>query len=813
MCSNGKVIRVTTFCRILTDRQHSNPNAALGLIYNHKIKHIIDYYPPFPYPMLQTVLVELLGYDVMDDKEIINCIRQKNHAELAFLEDPSLVYDNEYHLGYRYFLLESKLEDTSEALDEIISTFKSESNAFEYLGRTAAKIFSHFGEEHIASSFFRHSINLDKDNEKAWWGLYYKNRDVNAFLESLKIDHKSHNLKNIENKLNDNDFSYFEHINYSREDWEFIVNLIDNLGIKLEENVIDKLILAHYYLEEFEKGVEIIKSQDKVHANTISLYLKSGWIDIDTALSKVYIFQIDKILGDDHKRIYQEYIKESKKGKENPTKQVLIDKAFKAKAYSDVIAHYNKNDDNDSLFSFDIKPKLHYLYSLLMLDINIDDNVYDHILKHQDHRDHEEKALHAALELLINIKSLEKSLENKEYIEYPIYVISTYRKAEKMLDDSNLLNHHLYDELYNNLHKLAVKWDKLFFENKLNSILTNESEEILYDKFIELCNLEIRNEDYDSVIEKVNSYHIDNPPNRTTLYILGVCFERKKMYEDACNQYKLAVQEMEKHKELNHIILGDYLACLKLSGTIISSERYIELRDKFNISLVETLEWKTPRHRNTLYKYYPFNLNTLDSLINGYFYLPCKSKLNDPIEMPEIDGIGDKDLIDSNYKICSFSKNKNSMLMWSHYTQNHSGIMVEYQFGGELPRGIGIDSVKYTDSSKRNKEKNKYIFNQFLLTKNNEWSYEEEVRLLSYEKEKVYYENYERPFIDRNKINAQIISITLGCKFPESKMNLIVNLVKNMNEKRKDHEPLVKIRKAKISDNSIFGLEYVDIAS
>ncbi|TOA75626.1 hypothetical protein CGK22_05825, partial [Vibrio parahaemolyticus] len=82
-----------------------------------------------------------------------------------------------------------------------------------------------------------------------------------------------------------------------------------------------------------------------------------------------------------------------------------------------------------------------------------------------------------------------------------------------------------------------------------------------------------------------------------------------------------------------------------------------------------------------------------------------------------------------------------------------------------------------------------------------------------YKKDKVYYENYERPLIDRNKINAQIISITLGCKFPESKMNLIVNLVKNMNEKRKDHEPLVKVRQAKISDNSIFGLEYVDIAS
>ncbi|HHG3100637.1 TPA: DUF2971 domain-containing protein, partial [Vibrio parahaemolyticus] len=184
-----------------------------------------------------------------------------------------------------------------------------------------------------------------------------------------------------------------------------------------------------------------------------------------------------------------------------------------------------------------------------------------------------------------------------------------------------------------------------------------------------------------------------------------------------------------------------------------------------------------------------------------------------PIEMPEIDEIGTEHLIDSNYRICSFSKNNNSMLMWSHYTENHSGIMVAYKFGGELPRGVGIDEVKYTDSSKRNREKNKYIFNQFLLTKNNEWSYEEEVRLLSYKKDKVYYENYERPLIDRNKINAQIISITLGCKFPESKMNLIVNLVKNMNEKRKDHDPLVKIRQAKISDNSIFGLEYIDIAS
>ncbi|HIF5563980.1 TPA: DUF2971 domain-containing protein [Vibrio parahaemolyticus] len=749
----------------------------------------------------------------MDDKEIIDCIKKKHHAELAFLEDPALVHDNEYYLGYRYFLLESKLEDTSEVLDEIILTFKNESNAFEYLGRVAAKIFNHIGESHIASSFFRHSINLDKDNEKAWWGLYYKNRDVNAFLESLKIDYKKNNFKNIENKLKDHSFSYLKKINYSREDWKFIVNLINKLDIRSEHNVIEKLILAHYYLEEFEKGVKIINSQDNVHVDTISLYLKSGWIDIDTALSKVYSFQIDKILGNDHKRIYQEFLKQSKKGEENPTKQTLIKKAFKAELYSEVIRHYNKKCDNDALFSHDIMPKIYYLYSLLMLDKKMDETVYSYVSINQNNKDRETKTLYMALELLIAIKSLEDLLEKREYVEHPIYIMGTYQKAEKILDNSYLLNHYLYDELYQSLHNLSVKWDKLYFESKLGSSIKEQSEDFSYDSFIEFCNLGIRNEKYESIIEKVNDYHIDNPPTQTTLNILGVCFQYKKMYAEACNQYKLAVEEMEKHKELNHIILENYLSCSKLCDHSISEERFVELREKLNISLIDTFEWKTPRHRNILYKYYPFNLNTLDSLINGYFYLPSKSQLNDPIEMPEIDEIGTEHLIDSNYRICSFSKNNNSMLMWSHYTENHSGIMVAYKFGGELPRGVGIDEVKYTDSSKRNREKNKYIFNQFLLTKNNEWSYEEEVRLLSYKKDKVYYENYERPLIDRNKINAQIISITLGCKFPESKMNLIVNLVKNMNEKRKDHDPLVKIRQAKISDNSIFGLEYIDIAS
>lgn len=137
--------------------------------------------------------------------------------------------------------------------------------------------------------------------------------------------------------------------------------------------------------------------------------------------------------------------------------------------------------------------------------------------------------------------------------------------------------------------------------------------------------------------------------------------------------------------------------------------------------------------------------------------------------------------------------------------------MVEYRFGGELPSGFGVGKVKYTNEAKRNKEKNEYVFNQYLLTKNHEWAYEEEVRLLSYKKDKLYYENYDYPDHDRNKINARIVSITLGCQFDESKKPLIINLIKNANEQRKSYEPVISLRQAKISESNVFKLEYINI--
>ncbi|GHW30816.1 hypothetical protein VCSRO150_3184 [Vibrio cholerae] len=82
---------------------------------------------------------------------------------------------------------------------------------------------------------------------------------------------------------------------------------------------------------------------------------------------------------------------------------------------------------------------------------------------------------------------------------------------------------------------------------------------------------------------------------------------------------------------------------------------------------------------------------------------------------------------------------------------------------------------------------------------------------MSYKLDKVYYSSYEYPNPDRSKLNVRIASITLGCNFPSSKLQLITNLVASMNEKRKEYEPKIKLKRVRISENNMFGLEYVPI--
>lgn len=82
-----------------------------------------------------------------------------------------------------------------------------------------------------------------------------------------------------------------------------------------------------------------------------------------------------------------------------------------------------------------------------------------------------------------------------------------------------------------------------------------------------------------------------------------------------------------------------------------------------------------------LYRYVPFNYNNMRSIETSYVYLSEIGKMNDVFEgltLSDPTGkIDFKDLHDLLY-LKSFSEDKDNLLMWSHYADNHKGMCIEY---------------------------------------------------------------------------------------------------------------------------------------
>jgi len=444
--------------------------------------------------------------------------------------------------------------------------------------------------------------------------------------------------------------------------------------------------------------------------------------------------------------------------------------------------------------------------SQIFLGVRLDQTIYDEVK-----RSNYDGALKKAVEVKLLCMKLMYKLVKEEDLKFRIAIQGLFQDAEKLLEDPDLIAHYLYSDLHYELSVIEKKWDKKFDQDELDMHKQDSSNNISkYDMFVYQCRTSFNENQFEDVINSIQIYHKNNKPTIVTFNLLGISFDRIRKHDKACESYLMALKIMEKCKEYDDIVIGNFLSSFRKLDKNLKDEKYYYWRHKYNIALVNSFQFNDniSLQNTSLFKYSPLNLNYLDSLINQYFYLPEKQQLNDPIEMPSISDIGEEHFIDTDYRICSFSKNDNSMLMWSHYTGDHQGIMVEYEFGRGLPSGFGISEVKYTYGQKRQVEKDKFIFNQYLLTKNKEWEYEDEVRLISYQVSKVYYERHSFPNPDRSKINARVLGITLGVNFPPSKLDFIKKIIIDLNKNRNGTEPKIYLRKATVSEEKLFTLEY-----
>jgi len=95
-------------------------------------------------------------------------------------------------------------------------------------------------------------------------------------------------------------------------------------------------------------------------------------------------------------------------------------------------------------------------------------------------------------------------------------------------------------------------------------------------------------------------------------------------------------------------------------------------------------------------------------------------------------------------RVACFSRRNDSMLMWSHYSDQHRGICLEFESDDNLFK-IG-DDVKYSRkvpvvyiSDVNDLEENRLLalFNSVVHTKEMDWSYEKEYRLIAYKGENI----------------------------------------------------------------------------
>jgi len=171
-----------------------------------------------------------------------------------------------------------------------------------------------------------------------------------------------------------------------------------------------------------------------------------------------------------------------------------------------------------------------------------------------------------------------------------------------------------------------------------------------------------------------------------------------------------------------------------------------------------------------------------------------------------------KSIMDINY-ILSLTTEFNNLLMWAHYTNNHTGAVIEFspeknnafcaaeevKYRDDIPRLFGTerDCIEFAIKGST-PESRKEIYDLCVLTKSSHWKYEKEWRITC-----PWPEAKGLPHYDVRLNDYDIKSLYLGCQMGLVNKNNIIKLV--------NHEfPSANVFIAKPNE-SRFSLDFVNL--
>ncbi|HFG1702111.1 TPA: DUF2971 domain-containing protein, partial [Vibrio cholerae] len=171
----------------------------------------------------------------------------------------------------------------------------------------------------------------------------------------------------------------------------------------------------------------------------------------------------------------------------------------------------------------------------------------------------------------------------------------------------------------------------------------------------------------------------------------------------------------------------------------------------------------------------PFKQAALDLKLSPARRIQEKYKMKARLKRALDDGSWQRSL-QSEIGICSMTTKPCNLLMWSHYSKNHTGVV--FEFHNIIPKLPGLDShylsafhVRY-ESEKPIIDLSNASYSNDWLVKGVDWEYEDEIRCLNVEKKSGIHE-YKRDLL---------ASVILGARIEPSDEDKIRKLVNNVND-------------------------------
>jgi hypothetical protein len=154
-------------------------------------------------------------------------------------------------------------------------------------------------------------------------------------------------------------------------------------------------------------------------------------------------------------------------------------------------------------------------------------------------------------------------------------------------------------------------------------------------------------------------------------------------------------------------------------------------------------------------------------------------------------------------RIFCLSEAHDNLLMWAHYTNDHTGVVIRFQCIPELNTATcAAKPVIYSnklplltieDFFKGEKFVKEYILNDMLLIKSLDWEHEREWRLILKQQDKT------KDFDLRGVFEKEIDAIFLGCRMDVNNKKILLDIVKNKRMNIKVFESFKDIREFKLN--------------